>query len=260
MKQPLSSVRGTDSRPSAQCRTTIGMVTLTGAPTGETKAEMRASFSGDESGVAFVEFALILPLMLMLFLGLVEVSRGIEVAHTIDRVAHTVADLTGQTLDGGDNDGQAGVSDPDFRDLINAAHSMIAPLPGLPMDIVFSEVKIASTASGGYKALVQWSFNREGKANTRPCHTVLGLSNDSSLSHIAPELVNDANSISYIIVVDVSYTYSPGFSFKLFDWSSPPTWTLRSTAYAPVRNTYDPPHIQYKASTSFGEDCTASSD
>lgn len=50
----------------------------------------------DRRGVAAVEFALVLPLLLSLYFVTIEVSRGIETNKKVSRVASTVADLVTQ--------------------------------------------------------------------------------------------------------------------------------------------------------------------
>jgi hypothetical protein len=56
-----------------------------------------------------------------------------------------------------------------------------------------------------------------------------------------------------VIVADVIYTYSPGINFEIFKWSSPPTWSMQRTSYAPVRNTFTPNRIDYNGTT--GTEC-----
>jgi Flp pilus assembly protein TadG len=47
----------------------------------------------DERGVSAVEFALLLPLMVTLYLGGVEISQGLTIDRKVTLVARTVADL-----------------------------------------------------------------------------------------------------------------------------------------------------------------------
>ncbi|WP_018688865.1 TadE/TadG family type IV pilus assembly protein [Ahrensia kielensis] len=53
-------------------------------------------FRKDKGGIAAVEFALIVPLLLALYLGTVEISTGVTVNKRAARVASTVADLVTQ--------------------------------------------------------------------------------------------------------------------------------------------------------------------
>ena len=74
-----------------------------------------------ESGLAAVEFAFILPFMLMLFFGLVDLTGLIGFNRKITAVANTVADLTGQN--------RTSVLKTDIDDYYNAASLIMNPTP-----------------------------------------------------------------------------------------------------------------------------------
>ena len=59
---------------------------------------------GDERGVSAVEFAMLLPLMLTLYLGAVEVSQGIGADRKVTLTARTIADLVSQVSSIGNSD------------------------------------------------------------------------------------------------------------------------------------------------------------
>ena len=58
-----------------------------------------ADLARDRRGLAAVEFALIVPLMLVLFYGTLEFSSGVAVDRKVTLVARTLSDLT--TTNGG---------------------------------------------------------------------------------------------------------------------------------------------------------------
>lgn len=214
-------------------------------------------FQRDEHGIAAVEFALILPLMLMIYLGLVELSRGMRAAQKLDLVAHTLADLTAQQLTGGSSTGQAGLTETDIDSVFAAATTIMSPLPTTNLKMTISEVNITSPAANTWQAQTVWSVARNS-GSKRPCQVL-------TASNVAP-VVLTAMPTSYtqvtsgvnpptgpVIVSDVIYSYSPGVHFEFFKWNSPPTWTMQRTSYSPVRNTYVPSHIQYLMTT--GTNC-----
>ncbi len=49
-----------------------------------------------EGGIAIEEFALLLPVLMTLFYGTVEVSRYILITQKVEKLAHTIADVTSQ--------------------------------------------------------------------------------------------------------------------------------------------------------------------
>ena len=61
-------------------------------------AALGAPFAGDTKGVSAVEFALVLPLMLTLYLGGAELAQAISASRKVTLVSRTVADLAAQSL------------------------------------------------------------------------------------------------------------------------------------------------------------------
>lgn len=235
-------------------------------PSGETRGAenmgRRSSprMAGDERGIAAVEFALILPVMLMIYMGLVELSRGMRTAQKLDLVSHTLADLTAQKLDGGAANGQAGMTETDITAVFSAAATIMAPLPVNQMKMTISEINVTGTPTSSptsWQAKTAWSVTRNGAA-ARPCQVLNpGNPNPVSLTTIPASYTSVINGVSPtsgpVIVADVIYDYSPGVHFEFFKWNSPPTWTMQRTSYAAVRNTYVPSHIQYYMSS--GTNC-----
>lgn len=50
-----------------------------------------------ESGMAVVEFGLLLPMMMTMFYGCIEVTRYILIVQKTEKLAHTIADVTAQS-------------------------------------------------------------------------------------------------------------------------------------------------------------------
>jgi Flp pilus assembly protein TadG len=211
----------------------------------------------DDRGMAAVEFALILPVMLVIYFGLVEMSRNLRTSQKLDLVAHTLSDLTAQKLTGGVNSGQAGMADADFTSIFSAANTIMAPLSTTNLKLTISEVNI-SKPSTTYVANVKWTAVNSSSATQRNarCSSSLDASDVAPVSFTSmPTSYTTttggvAPSTGYVIVADVVYTYTPTVNFQLYKWNASPSITVQRTAYAPVRNTYSPAHIQYRATSS----------
>lgn len=203
-------------------------------------------FTENDSGIAAVEFALILPIMLMIYLGVVEMSRGMRVEQKIELVSHTLADLAAQKSDGGQNTGQAGMSEADIKEIFAAAGVLMTPLSTTNMKMTISEVRVLPPVSGTSARLVNWTVGRNG-ATVRPCNVQLTSSSNFSYTSLPANfaLTSTSSTTMYLIVADVSYQYSPMVSFEMFKWGAAPTWTFNRSSYAVVRNSYSTPHIQY---------------
>lgn len=238
----------------------------------------------DDSAISAVEFALILPIALMLYFGLVELTLGQRASQKLDLVAHTLSDLTAQQLTGGSATGQAGMDETTIQSIFSAASILIAPYSTTGLKMAISEVTIVAdaTQASGYKASVNWSIVKNS-GTLRPCKIggVAKLNavdvapvdpNSMPTSYTTAKTVTLSNpdgttssvsvapTVGSIIVADVTYPYQParglgqtGTGFERFSWL-PSTVTMARTSYSPVRNTYSPNHVQYYMTT--GTNCS----
>jgi Flp pilus assembly protein TadG len=152
-------------------------------------------FFQDRSGIAAVEFALTLPVMLALWLGMVELSQLMSASAKTSMAAQSVADLVSRYS-------TQGYSDPSgFSDLENAAATIMAPLP---------------TASGNpLVSVVSANFNSSG-APTQSWQCTNGAMpgsySASSLLANAPGLTTQNSNLTSVIMVTVIFSYSPTIS------------------------------------------------
>src|SRR6266581_5127871 len=77
----------------------------------------------DRSGIAATEFAMIVPLMLVLFFGTVEFSSGVAVDRKVTLMARTLSDLTSQNIS---------VTDAQLTNFFAAATGILTPYPSTP--------------------------------------------------------------------------------------------------------------------------------
>ena len=83
-----------------------------------------ARFSGDHRGLAAIEFAMVVPLMLVMFFGVVEFSSGVAVDRKVTLMARTLSDLTSQNIS---------VTDTQLTNFFNASSGIMTPYSSAPV-------------------------------------------------------------------------------------------------------------------------------
>jgi Flp pilus assembly protein TadG len=111
-------------------------------------------FARDQRGVSAVEFAILLPLMLTLYLGGVEISQAVSADRKTTLVAHTIGDLTAQVTN---------VTSSDISNVLSAGTAVAYPFSSSNLKMTVSSVCIDST---GTKATIGWSQTLNGTART----------------------------------------------------------------------------------------------
>lgn len=144
----------------------------------------------ERAGAAAVEFALILPVMLLLYLGTMEASALISTDRRVQIIAGSVGDLVART------DSQIGAAT--LRDYFKASEAIIAPYrPGALVQTV-SMVQI--NAQG--VARVVWSRRYlGGAANHQAGHAT------NSIYSLPSQITSIAD--GFIIVSEARYGYTP---------------------------------------------------
>ncbi len=108
----------------------------------------------DQRGVSAVEFAMLLPLMITLYLGSVEISQGISIDRKVTLTARTVTDLTAQV---------SSVNNAGMTNILNAASAVVAPYPVTKLQVTVSLLSIDANS----KVTVSWSDSLNGTARTK---------------------------------------------------------------------------------------------
>ncbi len=102
----------------------------------------------DKRGVSAVEFALLAPIILLMYIGTAEIGNLLTVERRVETVASTAADLTAQVKK---------VSNSDLTDISDASKSILAPYDTTPLKIVLSSV-VADQNNNGK---VAWSYSKQ---------------------------------------------------------------------------------------------------
>jgi Flp pilus assembly protein TadG len=145
-------------------------------------------FVRDADAVAAVEFAIILPFMLALYLGSLEFGNAIAVQFKTAMATRTVADLTSQYIL---------VDDATMSGILNAASTVIAPYSGASMVVTVTQITTNSSGQG----TIAWSDSLNGTARTVGQSVTL------------PTALQIANTT--MIWSEVTYPYRPTFGYAL---------------------------------------------
>ena len=154
----------------------------------------------DRSGLAAVEFAMIFPIMVVLYFGVVEFSSAIAVDRKATQVARTLSDLTSQSVS---------VADADLISFGQAAKAIMTPYPAQPLISSITEVYV-DNATGVTRA--QWSKG-----------LTIGPTGDVTVSagpHNPGDVVVLPTSLAvakgtYVIWSKVNYTYTPAIGYMM---------------------------------------------
>jgi Flp pilus assembly protein TadG len=111
-------------------------------------------FANNTEGMAAVEFAMVLPLMLTLYFGAAELSQGIGADRKVTITARTVGDLVSQVTS---------INNADMTNSLNAAAAVMAPYPLANVKVTVSSVVIDSSG----KATIAWSDTLNGTARSK---------------------------------------------------------------------------------------------
>lgn len=162
------------------------------------------SLARAQGGVVAVEFALVLPTLIVLFIGTFEATNLVRVKMKFDEAAPAVANLVAAQ-----NPSQTGTLTSDF--CIGAAY-MMAPFSTSGLN-----VEVSSVTNNNGTTSVDWTANCGNLSNPKnPVTLVSGL------------LPNSGDSV---IVVQTTYTYHAPISMILGS-----TYTFRNVGYARPRS------------------------
>jgi Flp pilus assembly protein TadG len=145
-------------------------------------------FLGDRSGVSAVEFALILPLMLTLYIGGMQISDALTISRKVTHVTSTLGDLVTQSRS---------ISNSDMSNILDITAAVMAPYSSSPLKITVSGVTIDSQG----KTKVVWSDALNASA----------LTIGSAIT--IPDTIKENS--SFLVTAEVHYPYTPTIGYVL---------------------------------------------
>lgn len=124
------------------------------------------AFTRNQGGVAAVEFALVVPILLTMYLGLIELTQALGHDRKSVLLARTLADVVSQS---------AGISNNDMINIFNAASSTMTPYPTTNLAMRVTSFAI----DGAANAYVDWSDAKNiGASNPFSAYGRCRVSND----------------------------------------------------------------------------------
>jgi Flp pilus assembly protein TadG len=145
-------------------------------------------FARSRQGIAAVEFAIILPFMLVLYLGSIEAGNGLAVQFKAALASRAVADLASQ---------YTSINNATMTGILNAASTVVAPYSASGMVVTITEITTDSSGQG----TITWSDSLNGTA-----HTV-------GQSVTLPTALQIAN--TSLIWSEVTYPYQPSLGMVM---------------------------------------------
>ncbi|MBD3756003.1 MAG: pilus assembly protein, partial [Gammaproteobacteria bacterium] len=103
----------------------------------------------DNRGVAAVEFALILPFMIILLIGMAETTTGLNQNRKVNQVASSIGDIVAREIT---------VTKASLQDIMAARNYIMMPYDASGMTVVVASVSFDKDK----KATVDWSADQNG--------------------------------------------------------------------------------------------------
>lgn len=168
-------------------------------------------FVGERSGVSAVEFALILPLMLVIYAGCAEVTKALILDRKVSRAASTISDLVAQ---------QSSVSSTLMTSIFDATAAIMEPDDSSIAKVIIVVVDVTSSGQ-----TVAWSKARNDTAATAKAAPPSGLAVPSAIASAGDE----------VVVGRVTYAYTSPFASIMQNITGSSVYNLSHTFYLKPR-------------------------
>jgi Flp pilus assembly protein TadG len=144
-------------------------------------------FIASTRGVAAIEFAMIAPVLAVMFLGTFDGARAIATYMKMRSATFALAAITNQ---------YSTIQSSDMATIVGATSAIMAPYSSSPITITISQITISNKGV----ATISWSYSQGGTARAQGSSITL------------PATALDVNG-SYLILAEVSYKFTPMFGY-----------------------------------------------
>ncbi|WP_165793735.1 TadE/TadG family type IV pilus assembly protein [Hyphococcus luteus] len=162
------------------------------------------------NGIAAVEFAMLLPVMVVIFFGLLETSNAMTVNRKVAISANTLADLTAQS---------EFLYEDDIDDLFEGVMTIVEPNDPTGMQLRLISVILDSNGD----PVVHWSRDSDDNTPYAAGDDYTSLDDDTVLSEHGS-----------LIVVEMVYVYTPGLTSHFI--KSPITFSRQTIRWPRLTN------------------------
>lgn len=170
------------------------------------------AFGRSQAGVAAVEFALVLPVMIVMYLGMTEVTVGVNTDRKLTLLSRSLADLTSRANT---------ISPAEMSNIFAASTAVMQPYDGSKVKMAVTSVLVTPGPNSTTVGTVDWSCAQGTGATKRGTGT----------NYPVPAGFTTATSF---ILVETAMTYVPMFGGRFLGGTS--SINLGETTPWPVRN------------------------
>jgi Flp pilus assembly protein TadG len=186
------------------------MPTMTSASSFADLALRLRDFARGQGGLAAVEFAMVLPFMLMAYLGGIEIGDGVAIDRKVAITTRSVADLASRFTT---------IADSDMANILSASSTIIAPYSATPLAVTVSQVMIDTKGN----ATVAWS---DANSNATPRAKNSAVTLPGTLATPCAQ-----GAVCSYIMGEVKYNYTPTLGYVMTG-----TWALTNQIFMSPRN------------------------
>jgi len=151
-------------------------------------------FADSTRGVAAIEFAMIMPVLVLMFLASFDAGNAIAIYMKVRAATYALGAITNQYTT---------IQSTDMTAITGATAAVLAPYSGTPTIVTITQIKATSATA----AKVSWSYSpTSGQAQT------VGATVNNLPTNLAKNSCNNTYPC-YLIYAAVSYTFTPTFGY-----------------------------------------------
>ena len=181
-----------------------------------------AAWTQNAEGVAAIEFALLAPMISLLFVGAVEMSQALTVDRRAQQIASATADLVARA--------NATITSMEMSDIMRVGGYLMLPYSSTPLQTTVRNITSSPTSATTTKQSWYCSYNLSGSGATTCACNVTAYTLPSGLIS-----TNDS-----VVVTEVKYNYTP----LIFDTIMTRTFSRTGSYYVLSKVAYAKPRSQ----------------